>query len=106
MVIRLRIYHAKDQDFAEADRVFYELVKPVHEKHGAKFIGRYRDESGKHFVMWEYENRESLNLIQELVAKDQETIRNRDTRLSSGFHAVPFEEYVLESTQPNESGKS
>ena len=98
MVIRLRIYHAKDQDFAEADRVFYELVKPVHEKYGARFLGRYRDASGKHFVMWEYENKNELNRIQDLVAKDTETIRNRETRLASGFHAVPFEEFVLEST--------
>ncbi len=98
MVIRLRIYHAKDQDFAEADKVFYELVKPVHEKHGAKFIGRYRDASGKHFVMWEYENTLEMSRIQNLVNNDPETIKNREVRLSSGFHAVPFDEYILEST--------
>ena len=98
MVVRLRIYHAKEQDFAAADKVFYELVKPVHEKHGAKFMGRYRDASGKHFVMWAYESKEELNRIQDLVARDPETLKNRETRLTAGFHAVPFDEYVLERT--------
>jgi hypothetical protein len=85
MVIRLRIYHAKDQDFNAADKVFYELVKPVHEKHGARFIGRYRDESGKHFVMWAYDSKEDLHRIQALVANDPETLKNRDDPAYIGF---------------------
>lgn len=98
MVIRLRIYHAKDQDFKAADKVFYELVKPVHERHGARFIGRYRDGSGKHFVMWAYDSKDDLYRIQNLVANDPETLKNRETRLTTGFHAVAFDEYILEST--------
>jgi L-rhamnose mutarotase len=96
MVIRLRIYHTREQN-KDADKVFYELVKPVHEKHGARFIGRYMDETGKHFVMWEYESKEELHRIQNLVANDPQTIFNKESRLKSGLHAVEFDEYILES---------
>jgi hypothetical protein len=48
-------------------------------------------------VMWEYESKEELHRIQNLVANDPQTIFNKESRLKSGLHAVEFDEYILES---------
>jgi hypothetical protein len=99
MVIRMRIYQTNGPDRV-ADDVFYRLVKPVHERHGACFMGRYIDMKGRHVVMWSYNDREDMAAIQERVANDEETIRSRPIRLKSGLHGVPFEEFIMESTDP------
>jgi len=97
MVIRMRIYQTQGPN-PDADLIFYESVKPIHEKHGAFFVGRYLDDKGRHVVMWSYENEEEMRRIQRAVANDRETIKNREMRLRSGLHAVEFEEFVLTST--------
>jgi hypothetical protein len=99
MVIRMRIYQTGGPDPA-ADDVFYRLVKPVHERHGANFLGRYVDRKGRHVVIWSYPDLEVMEAIQERVANDEETIRNKSVRLHSGLHGIPFEEYIMESTDP------
>lgn len=99
MVIRMRIYETAGPNHA-ASAVFFEKVKPVHERHGAVFIGRYIDEKGRHVVLWSYPDRTAMIDIQRRVEQDEETIRNRDLRMSVGLHGVPFEEFILESTQP------
>lgn len=98
MVIRLRIYSSEEANHEEADEIFYNYVKPVHQRHGAVFKGRYRDKNGKIVVMWEYESEEELHRIQQSVAKDPETIRNRELRLTKGLHGVSFDEMILKST--------
>lgn len=98
MVIRMRIYHSEEANHAEADNIFYNLVKPVHEKHGAIFRGRYRNKSGKVVVMWEYENESELKRIQEAVANDAESLKNKSKRLHKGLHGISFDEYVLTPT--------
>jgi hypothetical protein len=100
MVIRMRIYQTQGPN-SDADLIFYETVKPIHEKHGAHFVGRYLDEKGRHVVMWSYESKEEMRRIQRAVANDPETIRNRELRLIKGLHAVDFEEFALISTDPN-----
>jgi hypothetical protein len=100
MVIRLRIYESQDVDHAQADQVFYQRVKPVHERHGAEFVGRYRDAEGRVVVMWRYVDEADLRRIQAAVARDPETLLHREARLQSGLHAVPHQEYILSSTDP------
>jgi hypothetical protein len=97
MVIRMRIYQTQGPN-PDADLIFYGTVKPIHEKHGAHFVGRYLDNKGRHVVMWSYENEEEMHRIQQDVVNDPETIRNREMRLRSGLHAIDFEEFVLTST--------
>lgn len=100
MVIRMRIYESQGADQAEADAVFYELVKPVHERHGAVFAGRYRDAEGRVVVLWRYADEAALTRIQAAVAADPETLAHRGRRLASGLHGRPFSEYLLHSTDP------
>jgi hypothetical protein len=97
MVIRMRIYRTESRSH-EADHVFYELVKPIHEKYGARFLGRYVDKTGKYVVMWAYTSEVELQRIQQCVANDPETIKNSVVRIQSGLHGVDFDEYIMTST--------
>ena len=99
MVIRMRIYDTTGPN-PSATQIFFEKVKPVHERHGATFVGRFIDEKGRHVVMWSYSDRAAMVDIQQRVEKDEETIRNRALRISSGLHGVSFEEFLLDPTQP------
>lgn len=99
MVIRMRIYDTTGPN-PSATQIFFEKVKPVHERHGATFVGRFIDEKGRHVVMWSYPDCAAMFDIQQRVEKDEETIRNRELRISSGLHGVPFEEFLLDPTQP------
>jgi len=98
MVIRMRIYHSEQADHDEADQIFYDLVKPVHEKHGAIFKGRYRNKNGKVVVMWEYESESEMERIQAAVGSDPESLKNKQQRLNKGLHGVLFDEYLLTPT--------
>jgi hypothetical protein len=95
----MRIYDTTGPN-PSATQIFFEKVKPVHERHGATFLGRFIDEKERHVVMWSYPDRETMFDIQQRVEKDEETIRNRELRISSGLHGVPFEEFLLDPTQP------
>jgi hypothetical protein len=100
MIVRLRIYEAPGADHGRADAVFYELVKPVHERHGARFLGRYRDAGGRVVVLWSYDSEEALRRIQQAVAQDPETLLNRERRLQEGLHGAAFTELILRPTGP------
>jgi hypothetical protein len=99
MVVRMRIYKTVDRQ-PSSDRIFYDLVKPVHEKHGAMFMGRYIDQNGQYVVLWQYNSEEEMVRIQQAVANDPETIANKEIRQQSGLHAVPFDEFILKATAP------
>ena len=96
----MRIYESQGADHERADRVFYELVKPVHERHGAVFIGRYRDEHNRVIVLWSYSDEARLRQIQADVAADPETKQNRSRRKAMGLQGVQFSEFILRSTNP------
>jgi len=100
MIVRLRIYEAQDTDAERADTVFYELVKPVHERHGARFLGRYRDAGRRVVVLWAYDDEAALQRIQQAVADDPETLRHRERRLREGLHGAVFTEMILRPTGP------
>jgi hypothetical protein len=95
----MRIYETKVR-LPESDQVFYDLVKPVHEKYGATFLGRFIDQKGRYIVLWAYPSYELLHSIQTLVSEDEETIKNAPIRKQAGLHGVDFEEFILESTGP------
>ncbi len=101
MIVRLRIYEAQGTDPAKADDVFHRLVKPVHERHGARFIGRYRDADGRVVVLWGYADEAALHRIQAAVASDPETLENRERRLRDGLHGATFTEMILWPTEPS-----
>ncbi len=100
MFIRMRIYESQQANHAAADDVFYRLVKPVHERHGARFLGRYRDREKRVVVMWAYTDEDSCQRIQAAVASDPETLASREARRADGLHACKHTEYRLESTEP------
>jgi hypothetical protein len=100
MVIRMRIYASQQADHSQADAIFYRYVKPVHERHGAEFVGRYRDAEGRVVVLWRYASETELKRIQSAVAADPETLQHREQRLATGLHGLDFTEYVLHSTDP------
>lgn len=95
MVVRMRIYESQNVDHAAADRVFYERVKPVHERYGAKFMGRYRDPENRVVVLWRYSSLIELKRIQEAVSKDPSSLKHKAERLKSGLHACDFKESFL-----------
>ena len=97
----MRIYEAKGVDHSAADRVFYDLVKPIHEKHGAEFMGRYRDGSGRVIVLWFYADEQACRTIQRQVADDPETKANSKIRREAGLHGLSYTEYFLNSTEPD-----
>jgi hypothetical protein len=99
MVIRMRIYKTEGR-MEESDAIFYNLVKPVHEKYGARFIGRYINQLGQYIVLWEYQSEEQMVKIQYEVSNDPATIATKDIRRRSGLHAVEFDEFILKSTDP------
>lgn len=99
MVVRMRIYKTTERR-PESDQVFYDLVKPVHEKYGAAFLGRFLDQKGQYVVLWAYPSYELLHSIQTRVAEDEESIKNAPIRKQAGLHGVEFEEFILESTGP------
>lgn len=103
MVVRMRRYASEKADHARADQIFYTQVKPIHERHGARFLGRYRDQSGRVVVLWAYPDEASLNQIQQAVAEDPETLASKAERQSSGLHGLPFEEWILYPTAPLET---
>lgn len=100
MVIRMRIYDSQNADHRQADAIFYQWVKPVHERHGAEFVGRYRDAEGRVVVLWRYASEAELMRVQSAVAADPETLRHREQRLAAGLHGLDFTEYLLYSTDP------
>jgi hypothetical protein len=100
MIVRLRIYEAQGADRVQADAVFYDLVRPVHERHGARFLGRYRDAEGRVVVLWGYDSEAELLQIQAAVAADPETLRNSERRLRDGLHGTVFSEMILRPTGP------
>lgn len=100
MVIRMRIYDSQNADHSQADAIFYQWVKPVHERHGAEFVGRYRDAEGRVVVLWRYASEAELRRIQSAVAADPETLQHREQRLAAGLHGLDFTEYLLYSTDP------
>lgn len=103
MVIRMRIYETTGPN-PSATHIFFEKVKPVHERHGATFMGRFIDEKGRHVVMWSYPDLKAMVDIQQRVEQDAETIRNRPLRMSAGLNGVSFEEFILHPTQPGQDG--
>ncbi|MBF2055458.1 MAG: NIPSNAP family protein [Candidatus Sericytochromatia bacterium] len=102
MVVRMRIYASEQADHARADQIFYQQVKPVHERHGARFLGRYRDDAGRVVVLWAYADADSLQAIQKAVAQDPETLASKAEREASGLHGLAFEEWILHPTDPAE----
>ena len=98
MVIRMRIYESQDADHQAADQIFYHDVKPVHEKHGAEFIARYRDQQLRVVVMWRYADLASMQRIQQAVAEDPHTLNTRAQRRENGLHQLTFEEFILTET--------
>ena len=93
MVIRMRIYASQNADHRQADAIFYQWVKPVHERHGAEFLGRV-------VVLWRYASEAELRRIQSAVAADPETLQHRELRLAAGLHGLDFTEHLLYSTAP------
>ncbi len=45
----------------------------VHEKHGARLIGRWQGDDGRMVVIWEYDSRADLERIQKAVREDPES---------------------------------
>ena len=92
--VRLRIYQAPGRDHESAEAVFFNQVKPVHERHGALFLGREVHADGQTIARWLYPNESSVARVQAAVAKDPETLKNRDVRMNSGLHGVAHQEWV------------
>ena len=88
--IRLRKYSSQGCDHNQAASIFYNLVKPVHEKHGAVFLGREVLPDESTVVRWIYPSERMMRQIQSDVRLDPETTRNRGKRKQGGLHGVSF----------------
>lgn len=102
MIIRMRIYESQNADHSSGDDVFYQQVKPVHERHGARFVGRYRDKAGRVIVMWSYPDEDTCRRIQAAVANDPATQESAAHRREAGLHGCEHTEFLLHSTEPSE----
>ena len=92
---RMRIYQSQTADHESASRVFHQLVRPVHENHGAVFLSRDVLPSGETVVRWLYPSEKALIDIQKAVAEDPQTIKHREERMRFGLHGMSFTEYRL-----------
>lgn len=90
--IRLRKYSSQGCDHNQAASIFYNLVKPVHEKHGAVFLGREVLPDESTVVRWIYSSERMMRQIQNDVQLDPETIYNKGKRKRAGLHGISFVE--------------
>ena len=97
----MRTYRASPDRLASSHRVFFEQVLPVHEKHGARLVGRWQGDDGRIVVIWEYDSRADCERIQKAVREDPDSAATTELRQSSGLLGADAEEVLMTSTEPS-----
>lgn len=98
MIYRMRIYKPDTAQLETCHKVFYESVLPVHQKHGARLVGRWQSEDGRIVVLWEYDSRDDCERIQKAVHADVQSKRSEEARRAQGLLGADREEWLMIST--------
>ncbi|MCZ6784744.1 MAG: NIPSNAP family protein [Proteobacteria bacterium] len=101
MIYRMRTYRASRDRLASSHRVFFEQVLPVHQKHGARLVGRWQGDDGRIVVIWEYDSRADCERIQRAVQEDPDSAATAELRRSSGLFGAESEEVLMVPTEPS-----
>jgi hypothetical protein len=97
MFYRMRVYEpSRDDD--RATRLFEEFVRPVHERHGAVLIGRWRTFEGRTVVIWKYDSEEDCRRVLAAAAVDPEIRDSQPLREAGGLAGVERQEWFMTST--------
>lgn len=97
----MRTYRADPDRLASSHRVFFEQVLPVHQKHGARFVGRWLGDDGRIVVIWEYDSRADCERIQKAVQHDPDSTATAELRRSAGLLGAASEEVLMAPTEPS-----
>ena len=73
MLYRMRIYQAVEENVEIFNRFFNEHLLPIQKKYGARLVGRWQTEDCRIVAVWEYDNHESYQQIQEKVRADPDS---------------------------------
>ncbi len=98
---RMRIYESAGDNVAESTRIFQELVRPVHEKYGARLVGRWLTDDGKIVVIWQYRDIEHCRGCLQSVKEDPESKHTLPIRTAGGLAEVARREVFMTSTLPS-----
>lgn len=98
MIYRMRIYKPDAERLETSHKVFYDWVLPVHQKHGARLVGRWQSEDGRIVVLWEYDSRADCERVQRAVRDDVQSQGSEAERRAKGLLDVEREEWLMTST--------
>jgi len=80
MIYRMRIYRAVEDQIETFNAFFNQRLLPVQLRHGARLVGRWQTPDFRVVAVWEYDDRESYESIQERVRNDPDSIAAQEFR--------------------------
>lgn len=70
MIYRMRTYQAVTENLALFHDLFRDHLLPIHQRHGARLVGRWETEDSRVVAIWEYDDRAEYERIQAAVVAD------------------------------------
>jgi hypothetical protein len=100
MLFRHRTYRTVPEKADEFAQFFAERLLPVHRRHGARLVGRWRNDDGTQVVVvWAYRDREHLVATRDAVASDPEMVTAlEDLNRQLGEVHAGYTDVVMTST--------
>ncbi len=80
MLYRMRIYQAVPANLPAFHDYFREHLLPVQQRHGARLVGRWETEDSRVVAIWEYDDREAYERVQDAVESDPDFIAAQQHR--------------------------
>jgi 8-oxo-dGTP diphosphatase len=103
MLFRLRVYRVASGMSESFDSFFLERLLPVQRRHGARLVGRWRDETGDEVTaMWAFRDRAEYERISAAVRADPQMTEAQRLRSELGELYEEVSEAFLVSTVPLE----
>jgi 8-oxo-dGTP diphosphatase len=101
MIFRLRVYRVSAGMAERFDSFFLERLLPVQRRHGARLVGRWRNETGDEVTaLWAYRDRAEYERISAAVRDDPQMTDARRLRGELGALYDGVRESFLVSTVP------
>lgn len=98
----MRTYQAIEANIEIFHRFFNDKLYPVQLRHGARLVGRWQTEDYRVVAVWEYDDHESYERIQELVRNDPDSIKAQRYRKSLPPFAEEQEEvFMVDTVNPS-----
>ena len=101
MLFRARVYRVAPGMSENFDSFFLERLLPVHRRHGARLVGRWRDEAlNEVTAIWAYRDRAEYERISAAVRSDSQMTEAQQVRGELGELYDEVREAFLASTVP------